>query len=64
MLAELGKRAGRVSVSACSRPLRIHSSGAVFLKCAPSNPTGDTHCGYWRAGCWRRRNRWRNGCVD
>ncbi|WP_291747890.1 hypothetical protein, partial [Limnobacter sp. UBA3528] len=36
-----GKTDGRVSVSACSRPLRIHSNGAVFLKCAPSNPTAE-----------------------
>jgi hypothetical protein len=41
LLTSLGKRAGRVSVSACSRPLRIHSNGAVFLKCAPSNPTAE-----------------------
>ncbi len=28
-------------MSACSRALRIHSNGAVFLKCAPSNPTAE-----------------------
>ena len=28
-------------MSACSRPLRIHSNGAVFLKCAPSNPAAE-----------------------
>ncbi|MCR2745672.1 hypothetical protein [Limnobacter parvus] len=41
LFTELGKKHGRVSVSAFSRTLRMNSNGAVFFKCGPSKSTAE-----------------------